>query len=158
MVKVDELEIRAAHCGSMPWQSYSSPWGARARLSNVYQKMQLARPNPVADEDELEPVYDSQPKRDIFGWAVWMCIVMTGKSPLEHNMTLTKRDIGYYVEMKPLPESIEGSDYHDWPTLPDEELGTVVMKAPRGEYETAGQALNEAREVSQACGRSLCST
>ncbi|KAK5686790.1 hypothetical protein LTR17_026837 [Elasticomyces elasticus] len=73
------------------------------------------------------------PKRDIFDWAVW-----------EYRNELRKRE-----------NALERDEFVDWPRLPNEMLGVVVAKALRGEYTTAAQALEESRDLVQACGRTL---
>ena len=156
----DELEIEEGHWGSMAYDCYSNPWDEQAHQRRVRMERTLAQKpekRSVIDID-LEPIGGSQPERDIFDWAVWVCEMMTGKTPLEHGMACTERDMGYFEELSPRLKSLEYGRYEDWPLLPNDMLGPVVLKALCGEYETAKQALKEARELSQACGRTFSAT
>ncbi|KAK5744510.1 hypothetical protein LTR17_001904 [Elasticomyces elasticus] len=99
-----------------------------------------------------------QPKKDLFDWAVWVCENMTGKSPFQHSMTKSQLDQGYYAEMRPLEQALRRAEYDDWPSTPDQKLGPIVLKALRGQYETASEALAELKVLLQSLGRTLASS
>ncbi|KAK5693133.1 hypothetical protein LTR97_010609 [Elasticomyces elasticus] len=95
------------------------------------------------------------PKRDIFDWAVWVCTNMSGASPLRHGITTSRSSKEYYDELHEREKALKRGEFVNWPRLPDEMLGVVVVKALRGEYTTAAQALEESRDLVEACGRTL---
>ncbi|KAK3635244.1 hypothetical protein LTR56_014853 [Elasticomyces elasticus] len=80
---------------------------------------------------------------------------MSGASPLQHGITASSSSKEYYDELRERENALERNEFVDWPRLPDEMIGVVVAKALRGEYTTAAQALEESRDLVQACGRTL---
>ncbi|KAK4950353.1 hypothetical protein LTR10_011334 [Elasticomyces elasticus] len=94
-------------------------------------------------------------KKDLFNWAIWVCENMTGKSPFQHSMTKSQQDQGYYAEIRPLERALRRGEYNDWPSMPDQKLGPIVLKALRGQYETASEALAELKVLLKGLGRTL---
>ncbi|KAK4965714.1 hypothetical protein LTR42_011727 [Elasticomyces elasticus] len=136
-----DLRVPAGYWCTMPKEGWSNPW--RALFYG-----------------EVEPEVFSEdvtgcPKRDIFDWAVWVCTNMSGASPLRHGITASRSSQEYRNELRKRENALECGEFVDWPRLPDEMLGVVVVKALRGEYATAAQALGESRDLVQACGRTL---
>ncbi|KAK5699287.1 hypothetical protein LTR17_023380 [Elasticomyces elasticus] len=141
-VACSDLRMRAGYWGTMPVEGWSNPWRA-----------------PSYGEVEPEGVFTEDltgcPKRDIFDWAVWVCTNMSGASPLQLGITASSSSKEYYDELREQENALERNEFVDWPRLPDEMIGVVVAKALRGEYTTAAQALEEWRDLVQACGRTL---
>jgi hypothetical protein len=52
-------------------------------------------------------------------------------------------------------ELVRKGRFEDWPVLREEELGSCLVKAWKGEYESAGDALRDVRGVLEKCGRVL---
>ncbi|KAK5686791.1 hypothetical protein LTR17_026838 [Elasticomyces elasticus] len=152
----NELQIEEGHWGTMSLESYSNPWSDQVHGTKTREKAHTQ--SQGEEEIEFEQYYDAQPKRDLFDWAVWMCSTMTGKSPVEHGMTCTRQDMEFFDELQPRLDMVAGGQYKNWPVLPDEQLGPVITKALRGEYDTAKQALEEIQKLLQACGRTLSTT
>ena len=50
-------------------------------------------------------------------------------------------------------ETVERGMFDDWPVLPEEQLGPCLIKAWKGEYETADEALQDVRAMLERQGR-----
>ncbi|KAK5717149.1 hypothetical protein LTR15_009038 [Elasticomyces elasticus] len=135
------IRVRAQGWPTMNAESFACPWAA-------------SRTRNLAAENYTE-AETGQPKKDLFDWAIWVCENMTGKSPFQHSMTKSQQDQGYYAEIRPLERALRRGEYNDWPSMPDQKLGPIVLKALRGQYETASEALAELKVLLKGLGRTL---
>lgn len=92
-----------------------------------------------------------QPKLDIFLWAVGIYELMNG-DPLNLHFSPDHEDL------RAVGKKITEGVYNDWPVLKDEKLGPCLVKAWKGEYESADDALHDVRAMLKACGRTLSSS
>lgn len=94
------------------------------------------------------------PEKDIFDWATWMYGLMTDENPLEHGLGPldSEPDMG---TCRRRCSQVRRREYHDWPTMREEMLGSVVVNAWEGCFESAAEALQEARKVLKASGVEL---
>lgn len=89
-----------------------------------------------------------QPKLDIFMWANWMYEVMSdGKRLSEHIYQKHS-----YKELPALGKMVREGTFDDWPLLENEKSGPCLIKAWKGQYETADDALRDVRITLEACG------
>ncbi|KAK3628928.1 hypothetical protein LTR56_009381 [Elasticomyces elasticus] len=139
-----EIRVSAQGSPTMNAESFACPWAASRTRSLAAEKYTEAE--------------TGQPKKDLFDWAVWVCENMTGKSPFQHSMTKSQQDQGYYAGIRPLERALRRGEYNDWPSMPDQKLGPIVLKALRGQYETASEALAELKVLLQGLGRTLASS
>ncbi|KAK5679326.1 hypothetical protein LTS10_008141 [Elasticomyces elasticus] len=138
-----EIRVPAQGWPTMHAESFACPWAASRTRSLAAEKYTEAE--------------TGQPKKDLFDWAVWVCENMTGKSPFQHSLTKSQQDQGYFAEMRPLEQALRRGEYDDWPSMPDQKLTPIVLKALRGQYETASEALAELKVLLQSLGRTLAS-
>ncbi|THX92760.1 hypothetical protein D6D08_02388 [Aureobasidium pullulans] len=108
----------------------------------------------AADADDSGSV-----KNDLFDWANWMFALMTGnKDPLlmhmgiEGHVTSGTEDFDKHIS---LCHDVSLGNFDAWPQLDEKLLGSVILKAWRGEYESAGQAMQEVKDAIRACGHEL---
>lgn len=92
-----------------------------------------------------------RPKLDIFLWAAWIYELMSGDSLNLHFSS-------NYDDLRAVGKKIREGEYDEWPILPEERLGPCLVKAWKGEYESAGDALHDVRSMLKACGRTLSSS
>jgi hypothetical protein len=50
-------------------------------------------------------------------------------------------------------EAVERGMFDDWPVLPEDQLGSCLIKAWKGEYETADEAFQDVRAMLERQGR-----
>ncbi|THW82730.1 hypothetical protein D6D15_10040 [Aureobasidium pullulans] len=98
-------------------------------------------------------------KNDLFDWASWTFALMTGnKDPLlmhmgiEGHVTSGTETFDKHIS---LCHDVSLGNFDAWPQLDEKLLGSVILKAWRGEYESAGQAMQEAKDAIRACGHEL---
>lgn len=91
-----------------------------------------------------------RPELDIFLWAAWIYELMSGDSLYLHFSSK-------YDDLRAVGEKIREGKYDDWPILADERLGSCLVKAWKGQYESAGDALHDVQAKLKACGRTLSS-
>jgi hypothetical protein len=60
-----------------------------------------------------------------------------------------------YDDLSDLGKAIRDGTFDDWPALESKKLGPCLIKAWKGEYESAAEALQDVRDTLKACGRSL---
>ncbi|THX31224.1 hypothetical protein D6C90_07753 [Aureobasidium pullulans] len=108
----------------------------------------------AADADDPGSV-----KNDLFDCASWTFALMTGnKDPLlmhmgiEGHVTSGTEDFDKHIS---LCHDVSLGNFDAWPQLDEKLLGSVILKAWRGEYESAGQAIQEAKDAIRACGHEL---
>ncbi|CAD0016219.1 unnamed protein product [Aureobasidium pullulans] len=108
----------------------------------------------AADADDPGSV-----KNDLFDWASWMFALMTGnKDPLlmhmgiEGHVTSGTEDFDKHIS---LCHDVSLGNFDAWPQLDEKLLGSVILKAWRGEYKSAGQGMQEAKDAIRACGHEL---
>jgi hypothetical protein len=124
----------------------------------------LESPFGPADSSSLEPPFGiaecGEARADLFNWACWIYELMTGcESPVVDCETLWMWDgpegDRLRAEKTENEETVRNGRFEGWPVLRDEELGFCLVKAWRGEYESAGEALCDVRALLESCGRVL---
>ena len=113
-----------------------------------------------SEPDEVEVREHGQPRADLFNWACWVYELMTGcANPLVDCETLWMWDgpegDRLRVERMENEMLVKKGRFEDWPLLREEELGSCLVKAWRGEYESAGDALRDVKAVLERSGRVL---
>lgn len=96
------------------------------------------------------------PKGDLVDWATWVYGLMIEEEsdPLLHDLHgVDSQD--FVALSKERLEAAERGTFSNWPQLPDTQLGQVLIRAWSGEYETAQEVLEDARQTLEGCGRSL---
>lgn len=127
-----DLEIQAHSWGSCHFRNPWSPHGQQ---------------NPPLDSWEEIGV----PKGDLSHWASWVYDLMTANGdPLEHD--LNQLD---FEEHRRREEQAMAGEFENWPRLSKDMLGPVLIKAWRGEYQCANEALQDSRNILKQCGRTL---
>lgn len=111
-------------------------------------------------DGEVECLERGQPKADLFNWACWVYSLMTGHDNLvvdRETLWMWDGPEGYRLQEEKLAdeEAVREGMFEKWPVLRDEELGACMVRAWRGEYGSAGQALGDVRGVLERCGRVL---
>jgi hypothetical protein len=105
--------------------------------------------SPWADVGEL---YGSV-KNDLFDWASWIFGLMTDKEDLlsfHQNIENAAEDTeSRYNE---LTRKVACGEFDAWPQLDDGMLGSVIVKAWRGKYDSVDQAMQDAQKAIRACG------
>jgi hypothetical protein len=97
--------------------------------------------------------YDyGQPKTDIFNWACWVYRLMTDdRNPLlppgKHQIEVSQH------EMRAREEAVRKGWFKHWPILSNDQFGPCLIKAWKGEYDSAGDAFQDVRAILKACGR-----
>jgi len=92
--------------------------------------------------------YYGQPKLDLFHWATWMYGLM-------NDWTLSEHLKSRYDDLSAVAKTIRDRAFDDWPVLENKKLGPCLVKAWKGEYESAEEALHDVRVMLEACGRTL---
>jgi len=95
----------------------------------------------TSELDEVEVRVHEQPKTDLYNWACWVHKLMTDCESLGEESD-DEEDGDELID-------------EDWPVLRDEQLGPCLVKAWKGEYESAEDALQEVSAVLAGCGRVL---
>ena len=90
-----------------------------------------------------------QPKLDLFHWATWMYAIMNDWTPLSAHLN------SRYDDLSAVGKAIRGGTFNDWPALESKKLGPCLIKAWKGEYESAAEALQDVGATLEACGRTL---
>jgi hypothetical protein len=90
-----------------------------------------------------------QPKLDLFHWATWMYAIMNDWTPLSEHLN------SRYDDLSDLGKAIRDGTFDDWPALESKKLGPCLIKAWKGQYESAAEALQDVRATLEACGRTL---
>jgi hypothetical protein len=90
-----------------------------------------------------------QPKLDLFHWATWMYSLMNDWTPLSEHFNSRHGDLSA------VGETIRDGTFDDWPILESKKLGPCLIKAWKGEYGSAEEALQDVRNTLEACGRTL---
>ncbi|THY50939.1 hypothetical protein D6C99_04642 [Aureobasidium pullulans] len=108
----------------------------------------------AADADDPGSV-----KNDLFDWASWMFALMTGNNDpllmhmgIEGHVTSGTEDFDKHIS---LCHDVSLGNFDAWPQIDEKLLGSVILKAWRGRYESAGQAMQEAKDAIRACGHEL---
>lgn len=60
-----------------------------------------------------------------------------------------------YGDLDAVGRTIRDGTFDDWPLLEHEKLGYCLVKAWKGQYASASEALQDVRATLQACGRTL---
>lgn len=92
-----------------------------------------------------------QPKLDLFQWATWIYQLMTNEKQLCEYLN------SKYGDLDAVGRTIRDGTFDDWPLLEREKLGSCLVKAWKGQYASASEALQDVRATLQACGRTLVS-
>lgn len=100
-----------------------------------------------------------QPKTDLFDWACWVYALMMSK----HRRRLNAGEKVILDDQHPLSDeeryaqeaAVREGRFEDWPVLQTDQLGPCLIKAWKGEYESAEEALQDVRSVLKTCGRVL---
>jgi hypothetical protein len=90
-----------------------------------------------------------QPKLDLFHRATWMYALMNDWTPLSDHLKSRYDDLGA------IEKTIHDRTFDDWPALESKKLGPCLIKAWKGEYESAAEALQDVRDTLEAYGRTL---
>lgn len=114
-----------------------------------------------ADSRSTEPPFGvdecGEARSDLFNWACWVHGLMRGgKSPVED--VAGQRKYGSPLldddeEERARERAVREGRFEDWPVLREEEFGSCLVKAWKGEYESAGEALRDVRQVLEGCGK-----
>lgn len=94
------------------------------------------------------------PKKDIFDWTTWVYGLMTDEEPLEQGLGPLDSEPDMRTWRRRCSQ-VRRREFHDWPVMREEMLGSVVVKAWEGDFESAAEALKEARKVLKASGVEL---
>ena len=60
-----------------------------------------------------------------------------------------------YDDLSDVGKAIRNRTFDDWPALENKKLGPCLIKAWKGQYESAAEALQDVRATLEACGRTL---
>lgn len=103
-----------------------------------------------------------QPKTDLFYWACWVYTLMTSKDRRRLNagekVLLDDRHPLSDEERDAQEVAVREGRFADWPVLQTEQLGPCLLKAWKGDYESAEEALQDVRSALGSCGRILSAT
>jgi len=93
-----------------------------------------------------------QPKTDLFNWACWVYELMTdGQNPFlppaKARVEVSRQ------EMRAREKAVRKGLFKHWPILPNDQLGPCLVKAWKGEYESAGDAFRDVKAMLGSCGR-----
>lgn len=123
----------------------------------------LVSPFGPSDIRQCDPPFGvdecGQPKTDLFDWACWVYTLMMSK----HRRRLHAGEKVILDDRLPLSNeerdaqeaAVREGRFEDWPVLQTEQLGSCLVKAWKGEYESAQEALEDVRSTLQRCGRVL---
>jgi hypothetical protein len=101
-------------------------------------------------------------RADLFGWACWVYTLMTGRwNPVvsvkeaaeQHKYGSPMLDEN--GEERAREDAVREGWFDDWPVLREEELGSCLVKAWKGQYESAEEALRDVRGLLEGCGKGL---
>lgn len=96
------------------------------------------------------------PKKDIFDWASWVYSLMTRDNPLYHGLDhmdmMAKSDA-----ISERQQKVKHREFSNWPRIDDNMLGSVMLKAWEGQYESAAEVLEDTRETLERHGTRLSS-
>lgn len=103
--------------------------------------------------DPQSQAYDyGQPRTDLFNWACWVYQLMTdGQNPFL-PLTKEKAEVSRQ-EMMAREEAVQKGLFKHWPMLPNDHLGPCLIKAWKGEYESADDAFRDVKAMLEGCGR-----
>lgn len=133
-----ELQIPAEHWSS---NNFVSPWS----------KQTSGRSEPPYTWHDT-----GLPKGDLVDWATWVYGLMIGKASDPLLCGLDKSNpTGFCRKWKQRHKATEKGRFRDWPRLPKEQLGDVLVRAWSGDYETAGEVLADVRQALKDTGRQL---
>jgi hypothetical protein len=105
--------------------------------------------SPWSDGGEL---YGSV-KNDLFDWASWVFGLMTDKKdPLSFHQNIENAVEDTDSRYNDLTRKVACGEFDAWPRLEDKMLGSVIVKAWRGKYDSVDQAMQDAQKAIQACG------
>ena len=97
-------------------------------------------------------------KTDLFNWACWVYGLMTGRQHPLVPFGVAADDAGVYLiseEGQARQRAARKRASRDWPMLRNEQLGLCIVRAWKGEYESAQDALQNARSGLLDFGREL---
>jgi len=95
-----------------------------------------------------------QPRTDLFDWACWVYQLMTGG----RNPFLPPAKVGAEVssqEMMAREKAVQMGLFKHWPSLPNDQLGPCLIKAWKGEYDSADDAFRDVKAILEGCGRAF---
>jgi hypothetical protein len=155
-----DLSIVVAGLTAASCQVLDVPAGLWANSST------LASPFGPADSQSTIPPFGvaecGEPRADLFAWACWVYTLMTGRrSPVVSVTEAAEQHeygspmLGEIGEERAREDAVREGWFDDWPVLREEELGSCLVKAWRGQYESAEEALRDVRAVLEGCGRVL---
>ena len=132
------LQIPAEHCSS---NTFVSPWSKQTSGHSE---------SPYTWHDT------GLPKGDLVDWATWVYGLMIGREsdPVYHGVEGLDND-ERIRKWRERHHAAERGTFRDWPRLPKEQLGDVLVRAWNGEYETAGELLADVRQSLKDTGRQL---
>ncbi|OTA25061.1 hypothetical protein BTJ68_10702 [Hortaea werneckii EXF-2000] len=99
-----------------------------------------------------------QPKTDLFDWACWVYELMSKRRrqpTVVETIVLDDRQHLSHEERQKRGLEVRKGVFDDWPILQTEQLGPCLIKAWKGEYESAEEALQDVRNVLKTTGRTL---
>jgi hypothetical protein len=119
-------------------------------------------PFRLGDSLKFEPPYGvsecGQRKTDLFNWACWVHQMMTTRwNPLVPPEIAGTDALSYMRsgEGRARESAAREGTFDNWPILEEAKLGCCLVKAWKGQYETAEDALRDVREVLERFGRIL---
>jgi hypothetical protein len=119
-------------------------------------------PFGLGDSQNLDPPYGvsecGQRKTDLFNWACWVYETMTERrNPLVPPEIAETDALSYMRSGEGCARGSVARDgtFDNWPVLGNERLGSCLVKAWKGQYESAEDALQDVRGVLKECGRVL---
>lgn len=122
----------------------------------------LLSPFGPSDVQQVDPPFGvdecGQPKTDLFDWACWVYELMSKRRrrlTVAEKVVLDDRHRLTREERRAQQLAVQEGKFEDWPVLQTEQLGPCLVKAWKGEYESAVEALQDVRSVVERCGRVL---
>ena len=119
-------------------------------------------PFSLGVSQNLDPPYGvsecGQPKTDLYNWACWVYKMMTKRRDPLVPPEIAETDAQSYMrsgEGCARESAAQQGAFDSWPVLDEEQLGSCLAKAWKGQYETAEDALQDVRRVLKECGRAL---
>jgi hypothetical protein len=124
----------------------------------------LESPLGPADSQSTIPPFGvaecGEPRADLFAWACWVYTLMTGRRSPVVSMTEAAEQHKYGSPMlneigeeRAREDAVRQGRFDDWPVLREEELGSCLVKAWRGQYGSAEEAFRDVRGLLEGYGR-----
>ena len=126
-----EVQVSAGHVAT---HEMISPWSPM----ELYHSM------------EIGETYPGVPKGDLFDWATVVYDWMSGGADPLQSAFSNGAD---YIETQ---DRVTNGEFDDWPQLDENQLGPILVRAWKGQYDTVADTLKDVRAALSANGRELC--